>query len=65
MMIISGAKGHSFEIIQILTERDLKEYIYFYDDINKDFPDKHFNFYLIIKSVEQKPKSSQWKKSRP
>jgi sugar O-acyltransferase (sialic acid O-acetyltransferase NeuD family) len=51
-MIIAGAKGHSLEILQVLTERDFQEDICFYDDINKDLPDKYFDIYPIIKSHE-------------
>lgn len=53
-MIIVGAKGFAKEILQIISvEMGVKDdEIVFFDDVSKDLPEKLFNRFSIIKTLE-------------
>jgi len=53
-MVIIGAKGLAKEILTALTWNDFnKENYFFFDNVNKDTPDKLFGRFLVIKSWEE------------
>lgn len=51
-MLIIGAKGFAKEILEILHEQNQLGNLAFYDDVNKDAPDKLFGRFPIVKSFE-------------
>jgi sugar O-acyltransferase (sialic acid O-acetyltransferase NeuD family) len=51
-MLIIGAKGFAKEILDTLSENELKKGIYFYDDINSNESNVIFNNFKIIKNKE-------------
>lgn len=52
-MLIIGAKGFAKEILEILHQKNETENLCFYDDVNDDLPDKLYNEFPILKSVEE------------
>jgi sugar O-acyltransferase (sialic acid O-acetyltransferase NeuD family) len=52
-MLITGAKGHAIEILEILTKKDQLNDLYFYDDVSEDIGDYLYNKFRIIRSVEE------------
>ncbi|MBP7174322.1 MAG: acetyltransferase [Cloacibacterium sp.] len=52
-MLIIGAKGFAKEVLEIFHQKNETENLCFYDDVNSDVPDKLFNQFTILKSLEQ------------
>ena len=51
-MIIVGAKGLAKEILQIIEEKEYKDDIYFFDDVNLTEPDLLYNKHKILRDFE-------------
>lgn len=52
-MLIVGAKGFAKEILEILHQKNETKNLCFYDDVNDDIPDKLYNEFPILKSLEE------------
>lgn len=52
-MLIIGAKGFAKEILEILDQKNETENLCFYDDVNDDVPEKLYNEFPILKSLEE------------
>ena len=51
-MLIVGAKGFAKEVLEVLHQQNQIEKLAFYDDVNQDTPDKLFENFAVLKSVE-------------
>ena len=51
-MLIVGAKGFAKEILETVSQIEESKDIVFYDDVNLDVPDKLFNQFKVLKSIE-------------
>ena len=52
-MLIIGAKGFAKEVLEIAFQRDEIKDIVFYDDVNKNVPDKLYNRFEVLKNLSQ------------
>lgn len=52
-MIIVGAKGFAKEVLEIFHQNGEADYLCFFDDVNKDIPEKLYQKYPILKSEEE------------
>ena len=52
-MLILGAKGFAKEILEILHINKQLKHLAFYDDISSDLPDKLFEEFQIINSIDE------------
>lgn len=52
-MLIIGAKGFAKEILEILHHKNETENLCFYDDVNNDVPEKLYNEFPILRTVEE------------
>ena len=52
-MIIIGAKGLAKQILQVIDQLELIEYLTFYDDINKNGPDHLYKKFPILKTEDE------------
>lgn len=52
-MLIVGAKGFAKEILEILHQKNETENLCFYDDVNDDVPNKLYDEFPILKSIEE------------
>lgn len=52
-MLIFGAKGLAKEVLEVCLETTAKRDIVFYDDMSTDLPDKLYNEFRILRSVEE------------
>lgn len=52
-MLIIGAKGFAKEVLEVLYQLDDIENLLFYDDVNKDLPDKLYDKFKVLKAEEQ------------
>ena len=52
-MLVIGAKGFAKEILDVLHQLNELDQLAFYDDINENAPQKLFNTFPILKTVEQ------------
>lgn len=52
-MIIVGAKGFAKEVLEILHQKGEADNLCFFDDVNKDVPEKLFQKYPILKSEDE------------
>jgi sugar O-acyltransferase (sialic acid O-acetyltransferase NeuD family) len=52
-MLIVGAKGLAKEILEILHRKNGTQNLCFYDDVNKNGPDKLYGEFPILKSLEE------------
>lgn len=50
-MLIVGAKGFAKEVLETIYNTETLNNLVFFDDVNKDIPDKLFNKFPIIKSL--------------
>jgi sugar O-acyltransferase (sialic acid O-acetyltransferase NeuD family) len=51
-MIIIGAKGLAKEVLDIFAQRNELENLFFFDDISHDLPEKLYDRFQILRSVE-------------
>lgn len=52
-MLIVGAKGFAKEVLEVLHQLDDLHELVFYDDVNSDIPDKLYNRFPVLKSLDQ------------
>ncbi len=52
-MIIVGAKGFAKEVLEILHQLDDLNQLVFFDDVNSDVPEKLYNKFPILTTIEQ------------
>jgi len=52
-MIIFGAKGLAKELLEVCLENENKKDVVFYDDISSDLPEKLYNEFTILRSLEE------------
>lgn len=52
-MLVVGAKGFAKEVLEVLHQLDDLQQLVFYDDVNSDIPDKLYNRFPILKSLDQ------------
>lgn len=52
-MLIVGAKGFAKEVLEILHKSGQIEHLVFYDDVNDNSPEKLFDQFEILKSIDQ------------
>ncbi|OAB25997.1 sugar O-acyltransferase, sialic acid O-acetyltransferase NeuD family [Flavobacterium fryxellicola] len=55
-MLIIGAKGFAKEVLEILHQNGETENLCFYDDINADVPEKLYDIFPVLKSLEEAKK---------
>jgi sugar O-acyltransferase (sialic acid O-acetyltransferase NeuD family) len=51
-MLIIGAKGFAKEVLEILFQNNYSSKIFFFDNVTEDLPQKLFNEFDIIRSIE-------------
>jgi sugar O-acyltransferase (sialic acid O-acetyltransferase NeuD family) len=51
-MLIIGAKGLAKEVLQILSENNELDNLFFYDDISTDVPDKLYRQFVVIRNMQ-------------
>lgn len=51
-MIVVGAKGLAGELLEIFFQQNSLNNLYFFDNISQDLPQKLFNEFLIVRSLE-------------
>jgi sugar O-acyltransferase (sialic acid O-acetyltransferase NeuD family) len=52
-MLVIGAKGFAKEILQIFSQRGELENLFFFDNINKDLPEKLYDQFRILRHFDQ------------
>ncbi len=52
-MLVIGAKGFSKQILQIFSQLGELENIFFFDNTNKDLPEKLYDQFIILRNFEQ------------
>ncbi len=52
-MLIIGAKGFAKEVLEVIHQLNQLENLVFYDDVNKDAPEKLFKQFPIIKTIQE------------
>jgi sugar O-acyltransferase (sialic acid O-acetyltransferase NeuD family) len=52
-MIIFGAKGFAKEVLEVCLEKEDRDNIVFYDDVSTDLPDKLYNKFKIMRTLEE------------
>ena len=52
-MLVVGAKGFAKEVLEILNQLNQLENLVFFDDINNDIPDKLYNKFPILRSIDE------------
>ncbi|MCZ8298000.1 MAG: acetyltransferase [Flavobacterium sp.] len=52
-MLVVGAKGFAKEVLEVLHQLDDLHELVFYDDVNSDIPDKLYNRFPVLKSLDQ------------
>lgn len=52
-MLVIGAKGFAKEILQIFSQRRELENLFFFDNINKDLPEKLYDQFKILRRFDQ------------
>jgi sugar O-acyltransferase (sialic acid O-acetyltransferase NeuD family) len=52
-MIIVGAKGLAKEVLEIFSQRNELDNLFFYDDISTELPAKLFDQFTILRNLEQ------------
>lgn len=52
-MLVIGAKGFAMEVLEVLHQLNQLENLVFYDDVNKDAPEKLFGQFPILKTVRE------------
>ncbi len=52
-MLIVGAKGFAKELLEIFHQKNEIDGLCFYDDVSKDFPDKLYEKFKVLKSENQ------------
>ena len=52
-MIIVGAKGHAEEVLQLFTQLNAEDDLYFFDNMSKDLPLLFHKKFRIVKSLEE------------
>jgi sugar O-acyltransferase (sialic acid O-acetyltransferase NeuD family) len=52
-MLIVGAKGFAKEVLEVVFKDYSSEEIVFYDDVSKDLPEKLYNKFLILNSLDK------------
>lgn len=51
-MLIIGAKGFAKEVLEIITQQNCEEKIFFFDDVSKEIAGKLFDKFEIIRTIE-------------
>lgn len=51
-MLIVGAKGFAKEVLEVLHQLNQLDNIAFYDDVNSDIPEKLYNQFSVLKTLE-------------
>ena len=51
-MLVTGAKGHAKEVLQILQELSMSDNLYFFDDVSENVPESLFGKYPVIRNIE-------------
>jgi sugar O-acyltransferase (sialic acid O-acetyltransferase NeuD family) len=51
-MVIAGAKGFAKEVLEIFAQQDRLDNIYFFDNVSKDLPEKLYDRFPVIQSLE-------------
>jgi sugar O-acyltransferase (sialic acid O-acetyltransferase NeuD family) len=52
-MVIVGAKGFAKEVLEIFAQRNELHDLYFFDNLSKDLPDKLFNRFPVLRTIEE------------
>lgn len=52
-MLVVGAKGFAKEILEIIHQLNQLENLVFYDDVNNDMPEKLFEKFSILRTIEE------------
>lgn len=52
-MIIVGAKGFAKEVLEIFSQRNELNHLFFFDNISTDLPDKLFGRFAILKTINE------------
>lgn len=52
-MLIFGAKGLAKEVLEVSLEKESRKDIVFYDDISTDLPDRLYNEFRILRTLDQ------------
>jgi sugar O-acyltransferase (sialic acid O-acetyltransferase NeuD family) len=52
-MVIVGAKGLAKEVLEIFSQRNELDNLFFYDDISTELPEKLFDQFTIFRSLEE------------
>ncbi|WP_156308024.1 acetyltransferase [Sphingobacterium endophyticum] len=52
-MLIFGAKGFAKEVLEVSLEKESRKDIVFYDDISSDLPDRLYNEFRILRTLDQ------------
>lgn len=52
-MVIVGAKGFAKEVLEIFTQRNELQNLFFFDNLSKDLPDKLFGRFAILRTMEE------------
>lgn len=52
-MLIVGAKGFAKEVLEVIHQNNQTNNLVFYDDVNDDAPEKLYNTFLVLKTIEQ------------
>jgi len=52
-MLLAGAKGFAKEVLEVILQLKQLENLVFYDDVNKDAPEKLFGQFPVFSSIEE------------
>lgn len=52
-MLVVGARGFAKELLEVIHQLSLLENLVFYDDLNKDVPDKLYGKFPVLKSLSE------------
>lgn len=52
-MLVIGAKGFAKQILQIFSQRGELENLFFFDNLNKDLPEKLYDQFIILRKFDQ------------
>ena len=52
-MVIVGAKGFAKEVLEIFVQRNALDNLYFFDNLDKNVPDKLFGRFPLLRTIEE------------
>lgn len=52
-MLIIGAKGFAKEVLEVVHQLKQLEHLAFYDDVNDDVPEKLFNKFSVLRTIQE------------